>query len=220
MSDVDELEGLEELLEESGALHSHICPRQVIGVRAGMLAARLFWVELPQTDKRLFAYVETDGCFADGVMVASGCRLGKRTMRLVDYGKVAVTFVDTRVGKAVRVWPNPAARERAWKYATDAPDNWHAQLEGYKRMPTCELLLFEDVRLLVPIEAIISQPGLRAVCEVCGEEIMNGREDVALRDEGRKTKDEGRRTMDEGGEGRVLCRYCAGVDRYYGAGGV
>ncbi|MGA7731050.1 MAG: FmdE family protein [Chloroflexia bacterium] len=208
MSNVNELEGLEELLRKAGAMHSHICPRQVIGVRSGMLAARLFWVELPQKDKRLFAFVETDGCFADGVAVASGCALGKRTMRLVDYGKVAVTFVDTVACKAVRVCPNPAARERAWKYAPGAPDSWHAQLEGYKQMPTCELLLFEEVRLVVPIDAIISKPGLRAICEVCGEEIMNGREVVG--DEGRKTKDEGR-------QARVVCRYCAGLDRYYDA---
>ena len=52
--------------------------------------------ELPQTDKRLYTFVETDGCFADGVMVATGCSLGHRTLRLIDYGKVAATFVDTR----------------------------------------------------------------------------------------------------------------------------
>jgi formylmethanofuran dehydrogenase subunit E len=209
MSNVDELDGLEDLLQATGAMHSHICPRQVLGVRAGMLVARLLWVDLPQKDKRLCAFVETDGCFADGVAVASGCTLGKRTMRLVDYGKVAVTFVDTSTGKAVRLWPNPAARHRAGKYAPGAPDSWHAQLEGYKHMPTCELLLFEEVRLAVPIGAIISQPGLRTTCDACGEEIMNERE-VVLRDEGRRTKD-------ESSAERVLCRYCAGLDRYYEA---
>ncbi len=203
MADVDELDGIRDLLRATEALHNHICPRQVIGVRVGMLASRLFGIDLPQKDKRLFAFVETDGCFTDGVAVASGCRLGRRTMRLVDYGKVAVTFVDTRSGKAVRVWPNPSARERAWKYAPDAPDSWHAQLEGYKRMPTCELLLFEEVRLLVPITEVISQPGLRAICAVCGEEILNGREE-------RKEVEYG-----EGHAGRVLCRHCAQLDRYY-----
>jgi formylmethanofuran dehydrogenase subunit E len=50
---------------------------------------------LPQNDKRLFAFVETDGCFYDGVAVASGCWVGHRTLRLMDYRKVAVTIVDT-----------------------------------------------------------------------------------------------------------------------------
>ncbi|MEO5951023.1 MAG: FmdE family protein [Chloroflexia bacterium] len=200
MLDIDKPDKLNELLSQSYALHDHACPRQVIGVRAGVLASRLFGLELPQQNKRLFAFVETDGCFTDGVLVATGCSLGKRTMRLVDYGKVAVTFVDTLSGKAVRVWPNPSARERAWKYAPDAVDSWHAQLEAYQVMPTCELLLFEQVELTVSMPELISQPGLRATCSICGEEIMNEREVLGSI------------------EGQALCRHCAGVDSYYRAG--
>ncbi|RMG81603.1 MAG: formylmethanofuran dehydrogenase, partial [Chloroflexi bacterium] len=58
---------LEELLARSAADHNHVCPRQVLGVRMGVLAAKLFDLPLPQTNKRLLAIVETDGCFADGV---------------------------------------------------------------------------------------------------------------------------------------------------------
>ena len=64
---------LPDLLEQSSALHKHLCPRQVIGVRMGLQVASLFELELPQTDKRLFTFVETDGCFADGVSVSTGC---------------------------------------------------------------------------------------------------------------------------------------------------
>jgi formylmethanofuran dehydrogenase subunit E len=195
---IEIIDGFEEIFRETVARHSHACPRQVLGVRVGMLAARLFGLDLPQKEKRLFAFVETDGCFTDGVAAATGCTLGRRTMRLVDYGKVAVTFVDTISGKAMRVWPNPEARQGAWKYAPDAEDGWHAQLEGYKTMPTCELLLFEPVHLLVSIKEIVSKPGLRAICSNCGEEIMNEREVVR--------------------EGAVLCKRCAGLDSYYRPG--
>jgi formylmethanofuran dehydrogenase subunit E len=199
MLETDQLDNLDELLRRTNAMHSHACPRQVLGVRAGILASRLFGLVLPQKEKRLFAFVETDGCFADGVSVATGCNLGRRTMRLVDYGKVAVTFVDTVSGKAVRVYPNPSARDRSWKYAPGAPDNWHAQLEAYQTMPTCELLLFEQVDLLISMEDLISKPGLRAVCSLCGEEIMNERE------------------VSDSSAGPVLCRHCAGIDIYYRA---
>jgi formylmethanofuran dehydrogenase subunit E len=37
----------------------------------------------------------TNGCFADGLSVATGCWLGRRTLRLVDCGRVGVTAVDT-----------------------------------------------------------------------------------------------------------------------------
>jgi formylmethanofuran dehydrogenase subunit E len=186
---------LQTCLDRAAALHHHLCPRQVLGVRAGMHAAGLFNLPLPQTGKRLFAFVETDGCFADGVSAATGCWLGRRTMRLVDYGKVAATFVDTATGRAFRVFPSPSARDAALQYAPDEPDAWHAQLAAYRVMPAPELLRVEEVRLTVSMPEIISRPGLRVACQACGEEIMNAREVLA--------------------EGRTLCRRCSGRDSYY-----
>lgn len=121
-------------LEQSSALHKHLCPRQVLGARIGMYAAELFDLELPQTNKRLLAFVETDGCFADGISVTTGCWFGRRTLRLIDHGKVAATFVDTRTSQAIRIWPDPRARDRAATYASDARSRWHmvpGGLRGY-----------------------------------------------------------------------------------------
>jgi formylmethanofuran dehydrogenase subunit E len=181
-------------LEQSSALHKHLCPRQVLGARIGMYAAELFDLELPQTGKRLFAFVETDGCFADGISVATGCWFGRRTLRLIDYGKVAATFVDTRTTRAIRIWPNPRARDRATTYASDERSRWHMYLAAYEVMPTAELLLVQDVALALDLAAIISRPGVRVNCAVCGEEIINEREV--------------RHDAD------ILCRSCAG-ERYY-----
>jgi formylmethanofuran dehydrogenase subunit E len=131
---------LPDLLARSSALHKHLCPRQVLGVRMGMQAAALLGLGLPQTDKRLFTFVETDGCFADGVSTATGCWLGKRTMRLIDYGKAAATFVDTQTGASIRIWPHPESRSRAGHYVTDAESRWHTMLQAYQVMPAEELL--------------------------------------------------------------------------------
>jgi formylmethanofuran dehydrogenase subunit E len=160
-----------------------------------MHAAELLNLDLPQSDKRLFAFVETDGCFADGISVATGCWLGHRTLRPVDYGKVASTFVDTHTGQAIRISPTPHARDQACRYAPNAPDPWHAQLTAYQVMPTSELLRVQQVTLTLSMDAIISQPGLRVTCVCCGEEVMNERE-VHV-------------------DGRTLCRRCAGQDSYY-----
>lgn len=143
-----------------------------------MYAAELFGLELPQTNKRLFAFVETDGCFADGVSVATGCWLGRRTLRLMDYGKVAATLVDTTTCRAVRIWPSQKARALAGGYAPEASDRWHQQLEGYQVMPTREMLCASEVALTVSLDAIISRPGVRVICDRCGEEILNEREVV------------------------------------------
>lgn len=186
---------LQALLRQVAALHDHLCPRQVLGVRAGLYGAGLLDVPAPDGDKRLFAFVETDGCFADGVWVATGCSLGHRTMRLVDYGKVAVTLADTETCRAVRIAPAANSRQLAALHAADAPSAWHAQLEAYQTLLEQELFHVEIVRLLLPLDEIISRPRLRVPCAQCGEEIMNRREIIV--------------------EGRALCRRCAHAGSYY-----
>ena len=181
-------------LEQSAALHKHLCPRQVLGARIGMYAAELLDLELPQTNKRLIAFVETDGCFADGISVTTGCWLGRRTLRLIDYGKVAATFVDTRTARAIRIWPDPLARSRATEYASAERGRWHMYLAAYQVMPTAELLRAEAVDLRLDLAAIVSRPGVRVRCAICDEEVINEREVVV--------------------EGEILCRSCAG-EHYY-----
>jgi len=182
------------LLEQSAALHRHLCPRQVLGVRMGMLAGKLLGLELPQPKKRLLSIVETDGCFADGVSVATNCWVGRRTLRVVDFGKTAVTFVDTQTETAVRLFPLPTVRELAPDFAPEARNRWESYLLGYQRMPDDLLFGSQSVVLTQSIQAIVSRAGVRVNCEVCGEEILNEREVVR--------------------EGAVLCQSCAGNGYY------
>jgi formylmethanofuran dehydrogenase subunit E len=126
---------LVDILQESAALHKHLCPRQVLGVRMGLLAGEVLGLDLPQKDKRLLTIMETDGCASDGVAIATNCWVGRRTMRVEDYGKVAATFVDTKTSFAIRIVPRPDARARARDYALEACNKWEAQLLGYQRVP-------------------------------------------------------------------------------------
>ncbi len=181
---------LQELLQQSAAFHQHLCPRQVLGVRMGLLAGRWLGLDVPRSDKRLLTFVETDGCAADGVSAATGCRVGGRTLRVIDYGKVAATFVDAQTGCAVRIVPAPDSRTRAWDYAPGARNKWQANLIGYQHMPDDELFIAQPVVLTVSLEKLLSKPGYRVNCDVCGEEILNEREVIQ--------------------EGMILCRSCAG----------
>ncbi len=161
----------------------------------GLHAGAVLGLDLPQSEKRLFVIAETDGCAVDGISVATGCWVGRRTLRIEDFGKVAATFIDTETGKAVRILPSLEARSLARMYAPESCRIWEAQLVGYQRMP-CEILLtVQRVQLITPIEQIISSPGKKAVCDSCGEEIINERE-VKIEDV-------------------VLCRSCAGQSYYH-----
>jgi formylmethanofuran dehydrogenase subunit E len=162
----------------------------------GMCAAEVLRFDLPQTGKQLFTFIETDGCFCDGVSVSTGCWVGRRTLRVMDFGKMAATFVDTHTERAVRIAPHPEARLFVDQYARQAEDQWHAYLEAYQSMPLDKLLIMQSVRLTVSMSAIINREGAKAYCSQCGEEIFNECE-VQFEDQ-------------------TLCRSCAG-QAYYGA---
>lgn len=191
----ENMKSLEKFLAVSAAQHQHLCPRQVIGVRMGMLAGQILGVDLPQTDKRLLTITETDGCFADGVSVMTGCTVGHRTLRVEDYGKTGAVFVDTQTENAIRLTPVLNVRQRAYSYApSNETRHYFAQLHGYQVMPDDEMFSVEHVILNIPVQAIVSRPGVRVNCDICGEEIINEREVKH--------------------EGLTLCRACAGQAYY------
>ncbi len=87
--------------------HGHKCPAMPQGLRAGRLALELLGVEKAQGGE-LVAIVETgdhhfSGCFADGVMFATGCTMGKGNIVKKPLGKFALTLVDRQSGRAVRI---------------------------------------------------------------------------------------------------------------------
>ncbi|GAB4488826.1 MAG: FmdE family protein [Anaerolineales bacterium] len=167
---------LQHLLDRSSRGHSHLCPRQILGVRLGLAGMKALGFDSPPPKKRLLVIVETDGCFADGVIAATDCTVGHRTLRVEDYGKTAATFVDTLTGQAVRVAPALDVRQKAYAYAPDEPRHYFAQMQAYQIMPDDEMFTVTEVTLKTPIEAIISRPGVRVNCDLCGEEIINERE--------------------------------------------
>ncbi len=167
---------LQSLLDLCAQRHSHLCPRQVLGVRIGLAGMRALALQPPIKGKRLLTIVETDGCFSDGVEVATGCSVGLRTLRVEDYGKIAATFVDVKTAQAVRVMPHLGVRQRAWAHAPDEPRHYFAQLRAYQIMPDDELLMIQAVRLTMSVRKIVSRAGVRVNCANCGEEIINERE--------------------------------------------
>src|ERR1700734_3802794 len=99
------MESLDELLTKAEAAHGHICAGQVLGVRMALLGLKLLGITGPrgQDRKRIVTYVEIDRCATDAIGMVTGCRLGKRTLKFRDWGKMAATFVNLTTGRAVRI---------------------------------------------------------------------------------------------------------------------
>ena len=188
------MKDLSPLLEKSAQHHSHLCPRQILGVRIGLAGMDALGLQANEGSKRLLGIIETDGCFADGVIAATNCSIGHRTLRVEDYGKVAATFIDTKTGRAVRVAPVIDVRQQACDCCPEESRHYFAQMQAYQIMPDEKLVTITEVHLTTAIEKIISRPGMRVACASCGEEIMNEREVMV--------------------HGQPLCRACAGRSYY------
>lgn len=171
---------IERACADSASQHQRLCPRQVLGVRMGLAVGNALDLALPRDDKRLLLFAETDGCVLDGIAAATGCTAGHRTLRVVDYGRVALTGVDLETRRAVRVAPRAGVRDLATAYAREATSRYEAQLVGYQRVPELLLLTITPVRLTLDLEALLGRAGVRVDCARCGEEVLNGRETPVL----------------------------------------
>ncbi len=169
----------EELLASSAKAHGHLCPGQVVGVRMAMLGCRLIGLDEPTRHdqiKKLIVYVEMDRCTADAVAHVTGVRLGRRSLKFMDYGIMAATFVNLEKGRAYRILSTEGARDLAPFYAPDVAGKHLQQQEAYKRMP--DSVLFQVYRVEIPLsEFDLPGPTRRKVtCSRCGQVVRDHRE--------------------------------------------
>lgn len=189
------MKSLEEYLALAAQNHGHMCPGQVLGVRMAMRGLKELGMDDPVAHRRrLITFVEIDRCATDAVSLVTGCRLGRRSLKFRDFGKVAATFVELETRRAVRVLARDDSRAKAKAMFPELADGQRQQLQAYKMMDDSELFVIQSVRINLNDEDLPGRPRSRVACEQCGEGVNDGRE----------------RTI----AGRVLCRHCAGESYY------
>jgi formylmethanofuran dehydrogenase subunit E len=166
----------DELLKESSAIHGHHCAGQILGVRMAMVGCREVGIKEPRGCKKLIVYAEIDRCATDAVQAVTGCSLGKRTLKFLDYGKMAVTFVNTETQRAVRVLAKDDARNLVPLYVQEAATSRDAQKQAYRIMPEAALFSVKPVAVEVSAQEMPGYRGKRIQCAECGEGINFNRE--------------------------------------------
>ena len=168
--------GLDKTLRTALAFHGgHACPGMVLGARLAMTAGRSLELSLPDRHKRLFVMSETDRCAADAIQTITGCRPGKRTLKFLDYGKLAARFLDVETGRAIRVATRSGLREIAQQRFPD-PDRHASQMRAYLDLPAEELFSISPTDWSLGLYEQPGPPIRRVECSDCGEEVSDGRE--------------------------------------------
>lgn len=167
---------LQELVEYSSSLHGHLCAGQILGVRMAMVGCREIDIEEPRGCKKLIVYVEIDRCATDAIQAVTGCSLGKRTLKFLDYGKMAATFINLQTGKAIRIVAKDESRSQIPAYVNGCSNQHEAEKSAYLIMPEEVLFDIQPAKIQIPAEDMPGLRGERSVCTKCGEGINFRRE--------------------------------------------
>jgi len=195
------MEPINELLEKYELAHGNLCPGSLLGIRMAVLGCRQVGIEDPRgvDSKNLIVWIEIDRWLADAVELVTGARLGKRTVKFLDYGKVAATFLNVQTGKAVRVVALESSRRLADQRNSEIEDKRIRQMRTYREAADEELFRVGDVDVRLAETDAPGHPRSRVICADCGEGVNDGRE-VSMDD------------------GRKICRPCSyGADQQHRA---
>jgi formylmethanofuran dehydrogenase subunit E len=189
----DDCLNLDACLAAAKAVHGDVCAGLTIGTRMAIAGLRAVGIEEPKgrDKKNLIVFVEIDRCATDAIMAITGCQPGKRTMKIMDYGKMAATFLNLKTGEARRL----VVKEKEEKGGQPQQDDKGSNVEVYMTLPDEKLFDVQTVHAYIAPEDLPGAP-LRVVrCERCGERVMDMR--------------------DEQKDGNTLCRPCARGTSYY-----
>ena len=173
------MDRFEDILSASAKNHGHFCPGQVVGVRMAMLGCRLIGLDNPRQDnqiKKLIVYVEMDRCAADAVAYVTGAKLGRRSLKYVDYGIMAATFLNLETNQAYRIISTEESRDLINKYAPEFNDKTTQEIEAYKRMPESILFRIQKVHVAISEFDLPGPTRKKVTCEGCGQVVRDNRE--------------------------------------------
>ncbi|MDR1607516.1 MAG: FmdE family protein [Deltaproteobacteria bacterium] len=173
----------QDYLDKANAYHGHICGGQILGIRMALLGLRLLGLEpqlQPQPDYRdLVIYLESDRCVADAAYVVTGVTIGRRRVKLHNYGKTAMSFLDLKSGQAYRI--SVTDHER--------PDKSQDLVAFWANKKDQDIFRVQKVNIQLKPGEEPGPPSKVALCQKCGDEVMDHR-DVQV-------------------AGQTLCRACA-----------
>ncbi len=187
---------LDKCLEDAKEFHGDACGGIQMGTRMAIRGMKEIGIYDPKGEDRkdLMVIVEIDRCPTDAILAVTGCHPGKRTMKILDYGKMAATFINLKTNKAVRV----SARNRQGDEikTRDMIEN-QPMTDDFATLSDDELFTVTEVKVHLKPEDMPGRPVRSIPCALCGERVLDMK-DMEI-------------------NGKYYCRPCAENKSYYTA---
>jgi formylmethanofuran dehydrogenase subunit E len=155
---------LDENLDKCIAYHGHLCMGQVLGVK---LAVKGLELSEPKGEKDLIVIVENDRCIADAILTLTGTRLGRRSFKFKDYGRMAATFWNVATNKAYRL-------HTAFKGKINPEDK--NEIRKILYLPDEKVIAWKEVAVNLKKTEMPGPPQRVVECIKCKERIFDGKD--------------------------------------------
>lgn len=173
------VENLDLYLDKAKTFHGDVCAGIVIGTRLTLAGLKALGIDPSRRNKNLIVFVEIDRCMTDAVQAITGCSLGHRTLKYMNYGKFGAVFYDLDSKRAVRVTERKGPRAQAGEDISTV----------FRTLADEELVKIEEVTINMEENDMPGKPQKIEACSQCGELIFDDRAEKS--------------------GGRLLCRACA-----------
>jgi len=154
----------EDLLSRCVDYHGHLCVGQALGVRLALKGMELAGTTDP---KEIIVLIENDRCIADAIQIVTGTRIGRRSAKLINYGKMAASLLNTKTGAAFRV----SVRQTGFEIG-----HGEEAIRRILHVPDAELLAWRRIRVPMKPEDYPGRPRRTVTCVRCGERVFDGRD--------------------------------------------
>ena len=169
---------IEDYFEEVRRFHGHLAPGLVLG---GFLVD---WaLEAVEPSEMLDAVVETRKCLPDAVQLLTKCSIGNGWMKILDWGKLAVSLYDAKTLRGARVRVDleklalyPLVKAWAMKEKAKGENPLDPLVEemilAKRDILTCKAILIGHI----PDQ--LAPYGQPRICSACGEAFRFGSGDI------------------------------------------
>lgn len=158
-------------LKKAEEYHGHICSGQILGVRMALVGLKELGYSPDDDLHDIIIYLETDRCVADAAHVVTGITVGQRRIKMNSYGKTAMSFLDVKTGRAVRVCVKTSDRPPHHSPKEE-------QLAFWEKYSDKDIFAVQEVTIDIDDSELPGPPVSVVTCEKCGEDILDRKEIV------------------------------------------